>query len=105
MPDKVVDLNSRRVVPHLEGKARCLACQHEWAATSALKLDGSHAGLDCPSCGTHRGVFKATVSPVRYWVCAACSCDVFMLDGDDPTKGWWPRCISCGLITDPYNVN
>lgn len=39
--------------PHMSGKARCLACKHEWEAVAPLGT----IWLDCPECTLERGRF------------------------------------------------
>jgi hypothetical protein len=55
----------------MDGPVLCTACGHGWEARAPT---GTYM-LECPSCGTHRGIWRA--------VCAA-------PDG----KPWW-RCLRC----------
>ena len=41
--------------PHSFGKARCLACKHEWVAVAPVGA----IWLDCPECTLERGRFIA----------------------------------------------
>ena len=41
--------------PHSSGKARCLACKHEWMAVAPTGV----TWMECPSCSLERGRFVA----------------------------------------------
>ena len=80
----VVELDAQR--PHLEGKARCLACQHAWVAVAPLGV----IWLECPSCSLERGRFVAQVEREGpHWHCR-CENDLFYVTRD----GYY--CPNCG---------
>ncbi|KEZ78328.1 hypothetical protein [Salinisphaera hydrothermalis] len=92
MNDKVVSLDEVRTErsPHVSGEALCMRCRHEWVAVTPV---GHVAELECPGCGCHAGVMKATCTPadgVPIWVCK-CGCDAFRAKVDGLL------CISCGV--------
>ena len=64
----VIDLAAKRAekTPHLEGKARCIACQHEWEAVAPVGT----VWLDCPECSLNKGAFIAEVLHEEdHWTC------------------------------------
>lgn len=85
---KVVDLATERLLRgiHRTGVARCMGCKHEWAATAPVGT----TDLECPSCGTLLGVYKATsVTEFKQW---QCQCGEFMFHIDE--RGAY--CAYCG---------
>lgn len=54
----VVNLAERR--PRLTGRARCLACRHEWQAVCPV---GVVFGLECSACGAEKGII---LNPVEH---------------------------------------
>lgn len=81
--------NDDEAVPHAEGAARCLACQHEWRAVAPIGT----TDLECPECGTVRGVWKYNFQPAggEVWQCD-CGASYFLL-----TRIGAPMCSGCGL--------
>lgn len=76
-------------LPKYSGTARCLACKHEWEAES-----DDYSWLDCPKCGTMRGMWdKLWTLPqdTQLWVCG-CDCDQFMITN----IGMF--CVGCGCV-------
>ena len=55
--------------PHIAGNAVCLNCQRSWVAVAPV---GS-TSLECPDCGTMKGVFVNPVEDVgagvEHWRC------------------------------------
>ncbi len=52
--------------PHLSGKARCIACAHEWIAVAPI----GEIWLECPARHGGRGIFKEHVDlGGRHYVC------------------------------------
>lgn len=51
----VVDLSAEREkrTPHSAGRARCLACKHEWVAVAPTGV----TWMECPACLLERGRF------------------------------------------------
>ena len=45
--------------PHSSGEAICAHCKHEWVAVASA----GQRNLECPSCGSARGVFKWPFGP------------------------------------------
>lgn len=79
---------------YIEGKARCMNCGHEWAATRPA---GNYVdGMECSQCHTLRGVwvnpFCLANGTDRYVCC--CGNDLFMLT----RTGTF--CIKCGERKD-----
>lgn len=84
----VIDLDAHRSNPHLAGPAKCLACQHEWAAAAPV---GTYH-LECPRCHTKRGVWRFACNGrqgIPFWACR-CGSDVFVLTTAELV------CTSCG---------
>lgn len=84
---KVVYLDAQR--PHLSGTARCLSCQHQWAAVSPVGT----VWLACPSCLLLRGryVNYCEIEKAEHWTCH-CGCDLFFV-----TPGGM-YCPNCGTV-------
>lgn len=72
-------------VPHLVGRAECLACHHHW---EAVALVGA-VWLVCPSCEVKRGVFINRIErDAPSWRCD-CGNDLFTVT---PTDVYCPNC-------------
>lgn len=74
--------------PHASGEAVCLACKHTWTAVAPVGT----AQLECPECGTERGVWKYPFSPAvgeELWQCN-CGCELFYIIPDGH------MCYGCG---------
>lgn len=89
MSEKVVSLAAKREEkqPHIEGPAICGGCKHTWQAVAPKKTEN----LECPSCGSFRGLWKYNIAP-EYPVlqCPSCEGSVFMVS----ETGVF--CIGCG---------
>jgi Zn finger protein HypA/HybF involved in hydrogenase expression len=73
--------------PHLSGKARCLACKHEWIAVAPMGV----TWLECPACSLERGRYVAQVKKeVPHWHCD-CGNNLFYVT----ENGYY--CPNCGL--------
>lgn len=87
---RVIDLAAVKanLQPHAAGQARCLACQHTWAAVAPNVLDW----LECPSCRVYAGRFINHVEKVgeAHWTCG-CGNDLFFIQ---PDKIYCPMCGS-----------
>jgi Zn finger protein HypA/HybF involved in hydrogenase expression len=75
--------------PHLEGKARCLDCKHEWEAVAPAGTEW----LECPECHSIKGRFVYHFEPETFtkWVCN-CGNDLFYATPDGyfcPNCGEW----------------
>lgn len=78
---------------HLAGPAMCLGCKHTWAAVAPIGT----TRLECPDCGTHKGVFRGTMEPENseIWVCV-CGNDVFIVQQHQIL------CPTCGTAAHPW---
>lgn len=87
---EVIDLTKTREEnrPHLEGRAICGACKHEWHAVAPAGT----TELECPKCFTMMGLFKTDVTPHGgvIWQCK-CGNDLFYLTPDGAL------CRRCGV--------
>lgn len=95
----VVSLDSRRPDPHRNGEAKCLACGHKWVAVAPLGIDE----LECPDCGTMRGVFDGAMSMNEsYFVYACNECDGthMRIFKHTETGGYCVVCATCGMMHD-----
>lgn len=77
--------------PHIEaveGKARCLACRHEWIAVAPVGV----VWMECPSCSLERGRYIAQIErPGEHWHCN-CGNELFFATNDGfycPNCGTW----------------
>lgn len=88
----VIDLQAEKEArePHSEGKARCLACKHEWVAVAPVGT----IWLECPACTLERGRFIAQHQREGdHWHCN-CGCDLFYATPDGiycPNCAEWQR--------------
>lgn len=99
MTDNIVPLRPEKRDPHVSGKARCLACKHEWVAVAPVGT----IDFECPSCGLMRGAWMYPVQPHRdekVWQCA-CGATTFwfliLADGSN-----WLTCVGCGKDHQPW---
>lgn len=59
---------------HLSGEAFCSHCKHEWVAVVPVGT----VELECPKCGTNKGLLKHGCEPEEAWTCG-CGCHMFMI--------------------------
>lgn len=73
--------------PHMSGEAVCFNCKHQWQAVAPVGV----LELECPSCGTLRGVWNHTVWPSEQevWMCN-CGAYHFALTKQAA------HCLACG---------
>jgi len=72
--------------PHVSGKAFCIECHHEWVSVAPTGT----TQVECPSCHTHKGLFRYPCEPEgAAWACS-CGCQLFMIS----TSGI--LCYKCG---------
>lgn len=72
--------------PTIAGQAVCICCKYEWLAAADV---GTYQ-LDCPSCGSSKGIFKHPVQRSGMeWSCG-CGNDLFRI-----SKGGI-YCPNCG---------
>ena len=84
----VIDFKSAKEKnePHVAGMARCMACQHEWAAVAPVGA----IWLVCPSCSLQRGAYKAQIERAGpHWTCN-CGNQLFYVQ----REGYY--CPNCG---------
>lgn len=75
---------------HLEGPAKCLACNHTWNAVGPVGLVND---LECPECGLCRGARTTTLEPSDGTVFRCyCGNDYYLL-----TMTGAPMCANCGV--------
>lgn len=86
----VVNLSEHR--PHLSGAAKCLSCGKEWVAIAEI---GS-VELECPECGTWKGVFVGLTAPETVWECQ-CGNQHFYIRQDGC------MCSRCGIMQEGYD--
>lgn len=69
------------------GTAVCSGCKHEWAAVAPIGA----VEMECPACGTHKGLWKYPFTPSGdvQWACN-CGSTLFFLDHKSPV------CRECG---------
>lgn len=73
---EIINLNSKRDDPHMEGEAICISCKHTWEAVAPV---GTHE-LECPSCGRYAGFFKTLIhvdGGVPRFECGTCHCGIW----------------------------
>lgn len=85
MASEVIDLQAHR--PHLSGEAKCLSCNHEWAAVAPIGT----VWLECPECGLEKGRLAGTVyRDEHHWHCN-CGNELFYVTANVY------YCPNCGL--------
>lgn len=77
--------NILEAAPHLSGEAKCLACGHAWVAIAPI----GETCLECPECGTYRGVFNGNPLGEEHYECK-CGCSHFAI-----LPGFRFRCLHC----------
>jgi len=87
----IVNLQEHR--PHLSGNAKCLSCNHEWIAVAPIGT----VELECPECGTWKGVYAGLTAPDTVWQCN-CGNQHFYITGEDA------MCSRCGLRTHLFEI-
>lgn len=76
---------------HLSGECKCMNCQHEWAGCMPV---GVVDGLECPECGSFKGVSKyQCIRAGAHWQCG-CGNEFFCLT----PAGLY--CPNCGVEVD-----
>lgn len=85
-------IERERRSPHLAGKARCLACRHEWQAVAPTGA----TWLECPACAAERGCFVYPVGRSDpHWQCD-CGNDLFHITPDGT------YCPVCGVTQEGF---
>lgn len=65
----VVELKKKKE-PHGAGEAFCLQCGHEWVAVAPIGV----VHLNCPNCGTCKGLYRFPFAPNEGEVERVCNC-------------------------------
>jgi len=90
MTEKVTDICTRQ--PHMSGTGYCLNCYHTWEAIAEIGV----CALECPKCGTCKGVWRGIMLPEGpLWECK-CGCMHFFI------SGYYAHCCHCGLTHEPW---
>ena len=76
-----------------EGTAICIGCRHEWAAAAPT---GTWQ-LECPSCGSMKGIFKYPIGAQVGDLMFRCICGCEAMTAYSRAGRYWHRCMSCGL--------
>ncbi len=94
MSDNVIAFPKKEEAePHAAGECICLTCKHEWVGVAAVGV----IDLECPSCHTHKGVWKFAHHPgpdVEHYECK-CGNRLFIITRD------YHFCPNCG-VTNLY---
>lgn len=69
---EVISINALQ--PHIEGKAVCLNCFHEWQAVAPVGC----VQLECPNCSLERGAWYGLVCPDEVFKCNCGSLHYFI---------------------------
>lgn len=76
------------------GKAKCLACKHEWMAVYQVPL----ADIECPSCGVFRGQSKGPFNGPETHAVWVCNCGNSLLELYVDKQGAEELlCVGCGF--------
>lgn len=88
MSSNISSINDAK--PHSGGEAHCVACKYEWVAVALVGT----TQLECPRCGTWKGLFKYPFNVVEGELLHYCNCgnDLFRIT----PKGH--LCINCGIL-------
>lgn len=74
--------------PHANGDAFCIFCKHEWLAVAPVGT----MQLECPSCGSLKGIWKFPFAPNEGQLVRECNCSnqLFYITPDGHV------CANCG---------
>lgn len=81
-----------REEPHLAGEAVCIGCRHEWSAVAPVGV----WQLDCPSCGTPKGIWRYPVGAAEGDLYFRCDCGCEALTAYHREGRFYLKCMSCG---------
>ena len=84
---EVVNIEDYRPKSWLSGPMLCTGCRHEWIGACPM---GMKDELECPECGSAKGVLKHAVVPEVYWICP-CGGELFYFTPEGV------YCRECGL--------
>lgn len=79
--------------PHCSGPAVCLGCRHKWAAVAPV---GTWL-LECPSCGTLKGVYEGLCQAQPGDLAFACNCGCKALTAYKRGALFHLICMKCGV--------
>jgi len=87
----VVSLATHKDDPHMTGKARCIACEHEFVSVAPVGAKW----LTCPNCQGEKALlkFSCLVEGAAHWECN-CGNDLFHATKDGfycPNCGVWQK--------------
>lgn len=102
MTGEVVELASRRHDPHMQGRARCLACKAEWQCVAPVGT----RDLECPQCGLQRGAWAVPLDPCygsKVWRCNKCD-GVYFWYVIAPKGFVHLTCVGCGQDHRPWDT-
>jgi hypothetical protein len=96
--EKKIDAEERSLA-QFKGKAKCIACLHEW---DAISEEGSINSMECPNCLLNRGAMQFPAKPAngtKIWVCT-CGSDIFYIyNPPNMLAGMRKLCTGCGATT------
>jgi len=93
MGGNIISLADRRAGRLASGKAKCLACKHEWVAV----VECPAVDLECPECGCNRGVYKGAFTASEGDAVFTCNCGNTLFEYIAKRDGrHFPMCIGCG---------
>lgn len=78
--------------PHLAGEALCIGCRHEWAGVAPV---GTWQ-LECPSCGSTKGIWRYPIGAQQGDSFFRCSCGCEALTAYFRSGHFYLKCMSCG---------
>ncbi|WP_176929346.1 hypothetical protein [Novosphingobium aromaticivorans] len=78
--------------PHLAGEALCIGCRHEWAGVAPVGV----WQLECPSCGSLKGIWRYPVGGQQGDVVFKCNCGCEALTAYYHRDLFHLKCMSCG---------
>lgn len=78
--------------PHLAGEALCIGCRHTWAAVAPVGV----WQMECPACGTMKGVWRFPVGAQDGDACFSCDCGCEALTAYKHHGRFHLKCMSCG---------
>lgn len=78
--------------PHLAGEAVCLGCRRRWVSVAPVGV----WQLECPECGTMKGIFTQPVGASEGDQVFVCDCGSEALTAYFRSGRFYFRCMSCG---------
>ena len=81
-----------RADAHLAGEGLCIGCRHEWAAAAPVGV----WQLECPACGTMKGVWRYPVGADTDDILFICACGCEALTAYMHERHFRLKCMSCG---------